>query len=575
VSERPLCILKFGSSILHSPGDLPIAALEIYREVRRGQRVVAVVSAFAGVTDALLSEATRFADVDDASIARLLATGEAASAARLALQLDDLGIPAQVLEPHRVSLRTRGPRLDATPDGVDAAAFDESFEEVDVVIVCGFVGCDEEDMPTLLGRGGSDLTAIFLGHRLQAAECRLVKDVPGLFPADPNRSQQSLVPYVAAPWSLAAEVGGRLVQPKALKYAEANQYPIHVARPGAERGTRLGPAEAHRDSWRPPDRTRVALVGLGTVGTAVYEWLRRDEERFEIVGIAVHDTHRRRASYVDPDLLTDDGMELLELDPDVLVELCSSADAAHPVVERAIDRGISVVTSNRELVATRPELIARAKDKGTALLYSATVGGAVPVLEQIARMSANGGVARVDAVLNGASTYILERICMGSTLDAAIREAQVRGFARSNAEVDVDGSDVVFKAIITAMAAFDARTNPDAVLATGLDGLRGGAKPGAWSNGCPVRLVARIDRFGDSPRIRVEPESLDVDDFLAGARNDENRVRIEGMDGSVVHLRGRGAGADPTSIAIMADIMDLHRDGSDLPAGTSSREFDA
>ena len=190
-------------------------------------------------------------------------------------------------------------------------------------------------------------------------------------------------------------------------------------------------------------------------------------------------------------------------------------------------------------------------------------------------MRANGGVARVDAVLNGASTYILERICMGSTLDAAIREAQVRGFVRNNAEVDVDGSDVMLKAVVTAMAAFNTQADPDAVLATGLEGLRNGVRPGAWNDGQPVRLVARIDRFGESPRIRVSPESLEADDFLAGARDDENRVRIEGVDGSVVHLRGRGSGADPTSIAIMADVMDLHRDGSDLPATTRSGELDA
>lgn len=571
VNQRPLCILKFGSSILHSPEDLPVAALEIYREVRRGHRVVVVVSAFAGVTDGLLAEATRFGGGDEASIARLLATGEAASAARLALQLDDLGIPAQVLEPHRVSLRTRGPRLDATPDSVDAAAFETAFERVDVVIVCGFVGCDDDGHPTLLGRGGSDVTAVFLGHRLGAVECRLCKDVPGLFPADPHRTEEELSPYVSAPWSLAADVGGRLVQPKALRYAEEHRYPIHIARPGAERGTWLGPAEAHPDTWRPPGPTRIALVGLGSVGTAVYRWLERDADRFEVVGIAVRNLQRHRDTTIDPALFTGDAMTLLDHDPDILVEMCGSAEAGYPVVERALASGIAVVTSNCELVATRPELVATAEQHGTAFLYSATVGGAVPVLEQIKRMKANGGVARVEAILNGASTYILERLSMGSTLDAAVREAQVRGFTRGNAALDVDGSDVVFKSVITALAAFDRRADPEAVLMVGLDAIQNGTPPGGSDGGHCVRLVARIDRFGDAPRIRVSPESLEMDDFLAGTRNDDNRVRIEGLDGTVLYLSGRGGGADPTSIAIMADIMDLHRGALTIPVGISSR----
>ncbi|HSL82404.1 MAG TPA: homoserine dehydrogenase, partial [Thermoanaerobaculia bacterium] len=178
-------VLKLGGSILEGPETLAKASLEVYREVRAGRRVVAVVSAFRGRTDALAALAHHLAPgAPGRSHRALLATGEAEATAALALQLDGDGVPAECVEGHRLGLRTRGDAADGEPVGCRLDVVRAALERAPVVVVPGFVGVDEQQGTTLLGRGGSDLTAVFLARELRA-RCRLVKDVDGWFEDDP------------------------------------------------------------------------------------------------------------------------------------------------------------------------------------------------------------------------------------------------------------------------------------------------------------------------------------------------------------------------------------------------------
>src|SRR5437588_4178617 len=136
----PIIVLKFGSSVLRSEEDAPRAVHEIYRWYRQGFRVVAIVSAFAGSTDKLLQRAeSRSASPDAWATAALVSTGEAYSAAVLALELDRAGIPAAVLEAHALGLETCGPRLNADPVCIDTEVVLRHLQERPVAIVPGFV----------------------------------------------------------------------------------------------------------------------------------------------------------------------------------------------------------------------------------------------------------------------------------------------------------------------------------------------------------------------------------------------------------------------------------------------------
>src|SRR5882757_6876778 len=139
--QCPLIVLKFGSSVLRTESDLPRVVHEIYRWVRDGYRVLAVVSAFESRTNELFAQAQRFTNRPHAaSVATLVATGEATSAALLGLVLDRAGLPSALLDADRVNLRTHGPLLDADPCAVNSDAIDRFLEDHSVAVLPGFVG---------------------------------------------------------------------------------------------------------------------------------------------------------------------------------------------------------------------------------------------------------------------------------------------------------------------------------------------------------------------------------------------------------------------------------------------------
>ncbi|MDE2974246.1 MAG: hypothetical protein OXU64_05910 [Gemmatimonadota bacterium] len=250
---KALRVLKFGSSVLVRPELYRRAAEEVRAEVASGCRVVAVVSAMGETTDRLLAAARAVTDApDDALLAALLGTGEEASVALLAVALDATGVSVSAFTRTTVPVRTRGPLQDADPVDVDTDRILSVLESVEVVVFPGFVGVDAAGTPSLLGRGGSDLSALFLGHALGAAEIRLVKDVDGIFPGDPRRKAEA-GPFAYLSWEGARRIAGSVVQEKALAFAARHGLGFRVAAPGG-RGTWVGTI---------PETSRVSATRAG------------------------------------------------------------------------------------------------------------------------------------------------------------------------------------------------------------------------------------------------------------------------------------------------------------------------
>jgi homoserine dehydrogenase len=271
-SEKQIIVLKFGSSVLRNESNLPAAVHEIYRWWRAGFQVVAVVSAFGNTTDKLTEHAHSLCDQpDDELVAALLATGEATSSALLGLALNRSGIPVTVLDAAQACLYTDGPTLDANPASIDVARVLELLSK-GVVVLPGFVGKDRSGRTTLLGRGGSDLTALFLAQRLGGA-CRLIKDVDGLYTSDPNAGGPA-ARFLRAGYGTAARIGGAVVQLKALDFAEQHGLRFVVSSVGSSRETEVGPYTDSIGRWDIEAETEtkplpVVLLGCGTVGGGV------------------------------------------------------------------------------------------------------------------------------------------------------------------------------------------------------------------------------------------------------------------------------------------------------------------
>jgi homoserine dehydrogenase len=151
-----------------------------------------VVSAFAGETDRILDESRRWIpNPNPLALATAVATGEMASATQLVFALERSGVPVTFMDPRDINLRTRGERLNAEPVSIDIIRLRQIVEQSLVTVLPGFYGLAEGHGVALLGRGGSDLTAVYLARRL-GVRCVLVKDVDGLYAADPARATATL-----------------------------------------------------------------------------------------------------------------------------------------------------------------------------------------------------------------------------------------------------------------------------------------------------------------------------------------------------------------------------------------------
>lgn len=561
MSSDPIVVLKFGSSILAEAADIPVAVHEIYRCLRQGKRVVAVVSALGPTTDRLLSLAHSLAgSPEPAGLAALLSTGEATTAALLAIALDRAGIPATLLDACRVGLRTDGPLLDSDPRELNRRELFRVLEHRPVAILSGFVGQDGDGRTTLLGRGGSDLSALFVAHQLGAECCRLIKDVDGLYEADPA-SRLAPRRFLSVSWDDARLLGGGVVQEKALRYAERFRLAMEITCPYVAEHTVVGPGPsrlAERATARPP--LKVALLGLGTVGLGVYRYLTAKPGRFSVVGIAVRDPRKHRGEGVPAELLSTDPWAVLALPSDVVVEAIGGEHPAADLVEAALEAGRDVVTANKAVMATHGRHLSElAAAREVRLVFSATVGGGVPVVEAVERAVQNGPLRSVEGVLNATTNFVLDQIVAGRDLAGAVKAAQDNGFAEADPSFDLNGTDAAHKLIIIARVAFGADLKLADLECHGIDRLDPEEVRAAHAEGSVVRLVASCRRDGDGVAARVCPVRLPADHPLAQPRNEENRVLIQPLSGPAVVVDGKGAGRWPTAEAVLADILDIYR----------------
>ena len=233
-------VLKFGSSALQSPDDIPAVMADIESGVANDGKVIVVVSAFEGVTNELIAAAKQAGyGTDTPDYARMIGAGELASATALTSALMEAGLSAQLLAPAAFGFIAVGPRDDATPMIADRMFLLRALEDNDIVIVPGFSAVDRSGDPILLGRGGSDISAIFLARVMGCRSVRLVKDVGGLYDRDPNLHENAkLVREIS--WTGALNICNTLIQHKALRFAMDCDLNVEIAAMGRLMGTVIG-----------------------------------------------------------------------------------------------------------------------------------------------------------------------------------------------------------------------------------------------------------------------------------------------------------------------------------------------
>ncbi|MEL6396678.1 MAG: hypothetical protein AAFQ71_11850 [Planctomycetota bacterium] len=546
MSNSRLIVLKFGGSVLPDEGALQTAVHEIYRWRREGWRVVAVVSALSGRTDDLVSACDRVAARPSAAAcAPLIASGEAECAAMLGLYLDRVGLPASVLTPSAARLIAGGTPLDSSPESVDIPALESALETDGVVVLPGFTAIDSRGRTVTLGRGGFDTTALFLAHALRAERCRLIKDVDGLYTADPAHDRYARR-YGSCSYEDALRTDGSIIQHKAIELARTHGVEFEIGRLNGVSPTVVGVGPSRLNELPDhPEPLRIGIAGAGTVGGGLLDHLSRLPESFRITGVACRSEARR-------DSLERRGLRVVErphdcaAGSDLLVELIGGTDAAYELVASSLQAGRDVVTANKALLAEHGRELQSIADKhGARLLKSASVGGGLPVLERA--VAAPASVVR--GVLNGTANFVLSALHDSKPFAEAVDSAQRAGLAEADPSRDLDGRDCIDKLRVIAQAlGFDEPrcSSPRIVF------------PETLGEG---RCLRQIGTLRES-ECAVELEELVPPDPLFDVAGEENSVIIECADGTTEEIRGRGAGRWPTAESVLADLLELSRDRS-------------
>lgn len=303
----------------------------------------------------------------------------------------------------------------------------------------------------------------------------------------------------------------------------------------------------------PRPALRVALAGCGVVGGGVAARLLGDR-RFELVGVLVRDPGKPRDVALPSGLFTTDPAALLAREPDVVIEALSDPSTGLALTRAALARGVHLVSADKQAIASDPAgLAALADARGGRLLYSASVGGGAPLIETVRRARAHGPVVRIEAVLNGTSNFILNRLAEGADFDDALAAARAAGFAEADPTADLEGLDAAAKLVILAYEAAGGRLPVEEVARQSL------AADAPLPKG-RVRQLARIDL--ECGEASVALADVTGDPLLHDLPDESSAIRVATADGRVFTASGRGAGRIPTTESVWADLTDLLEPGA-------------
>ncbi len=328
----------------------------------------------------------------------------------------------------------------------------------------------------------------------------------------------------------------------------------------------------------------VGLIGLGVVGGGVARALieRRDYFARQVGAplvvrrAAVRDLSKPRTVDLPAGVLTTDvGAVLSDPDIDIVVEVIGGEDPAGRFIRAALAEGKHVVTANKELMAkSGPELLAEAHGRGLDIMFEASVGGGIPLIAPLRRDLLANKITSIRAIINGTTNYILTSMTTaGIAAEAlqkqgiepvgtggyksALAEAQRLGYAEPDPTNDVEGYDAAYKLAIMASLGFRTRVAPSAVHREGITKLAARDFQYAQELGYVIKLLAIAERGDGGILARVAPVFLPQAEPLAKVDGVYNAVQIVGDLTGTVLFQGRGAGAEPTSSAVVADLLDL------------------
>lgn len=315
------------------------------------------------------------------------------------------------------------------------------------------------------------------------------------------------------------------------------------------------------------EKTKVAIVGMGTVGSGVARLLLDHGDRTArhagrtlwLEEVVVRDPSKVRDVDLPAGILSSD-LKRVTGNPEIKVvaQLIGGLEPARTIMIELLKSGKDVVTANKALLAEHgPELFDVARELGRSIAFEASVAGGIPIITNISQCFSANQVESLRGILNGTSNFIVTQMEeQGTNFDTAVREAQRLGYAEADPTMDVDGSDAAQKLAILSHLAFGARVHWRDIPRVGIDSLDPADLRYARVLGYRIKLLAIAQLTDSGLEVHVSPTLVKIGQPLAEVRGAYNAVSVVGDAVGRIFFHGLGAGQMPTASAVVADMID-------------------
>ncbi len=324
---------------------------------------------------------------------------------------------------------------------------------------------------------------------------------------------------------------------------------------------------------------QVGLLGMGTVGSGTYQVLLRNQEEIQrragrgiaITMVADLDMTRARAVVGDHVQVVADARQVIANPAiDIVVELIGGYDIARTLVLEAIRQGKHVVTANKALLALHgSEIFAAASEKGVIVAFEAAVAGGIPIIKALREGLTANRIEWIAGIINGTTNFILSEMrSKGLDFDVVLKQAQALGYAEADPTFDIEGIDAAHKATLMSAIAFGVPVQFERAYVEGITGLQAADIRYAEQLGYRIKLLGITKRRHDLQgaayaaggiELRVHPTLIPSTRLIANVEGAMNAVVVHGDAVGTTLYYGKGAGAEPTASAVIADLVDITR----------------
>jgi homoserine dehydrogenase len=324
---------------------------------------------------------------------------------------------------------------------------------------------------------------------------------------------------------------------------------------------------------------QVGLLGIGTVGSGVFNVLRRNQEEIrrragrgiEIAMVADLDVERARSVVGEGVQVVNDARAVIaNPDIDIVIELIGGYGIAKALVLEAIAAGKHVVTANKALLAVHgTEIFAAASAKGVMVAFEAAVAGGIPIIKALREGLTANRIQWIAGIINGTTNFILSEMRdKGLDFDVVLKEAQRLGYAEADPTFDIEGVDAAHKATLMSAIAFGIPVQFDKAYVEGITKLGAADIKYAEQLGYRIKLLGitkRAERFDANGKavggveLRVHPSLVPAKRLIANVEGAMNAVVVQGDAVGTTLYYGKGAGSEPTASAVIADLVDIAR----------------